>query len=163
MKRIEGWENYSITEDGKVFSHRKDRYITLGKHAKGYRNANLWERQKAKNFLVHRLVALAFISNPENHKEVNHIDGNKENNHVSNLEWCTRTENIKHSYDTGLYIHPKGEKWWSSKLNEEDVKYIRNNYKFRDKKFSFAAMAKDFNVSITTIIHAYYGECWSHV
>ena len=57
---------------------------------------------KPKNCRVNRLVAQHFLPNPDNLPEVNHIDGNKENNHVSNLEWTDRSRNVKHSFDTGL-------------------------------------------------------------
>lgn len=55
-----------------------------------------------KEYFIHRMVAQAFIPNPENKKEVNHIDGNKSNNNINNLEWCTRAENAKHMYYAGL-------------------------------------------------------------
>lgn len=57
---------------------------------------------KTKEYLTHRLIATAFIDNPNNKPEVNHIDGNKDNNNVSNLEWVTHSENVKHAWDTGL-------------------------------------------------------------
>lgn len=58
--------------------------------------------RKSKKIMLHRLVAEAWIPNPDNKPEINHIDGNKLNNNIENLAWCTRSENIKHAYDTGL-------------------------------------------------------------
>lgn len=71
----------------------------LGVHTKGYHLVVLYREGVVNTYRVHRLVALAFISNPENKSDVNHIDGVKSNNSVSNLEWNTREENVRHSID----------------------------------------------------------------
>ena len=63
----------------------------------------LYKNKKRKAFLVHRLIALTYIPNPENKPDINHLDGNPLNNNVSNLEWCTKTENMKHAKETGLW------------------------------------------------------------
>ncbi len=73
---------------------------------------------------VHRLVALAFIPNPENKLQVNHIDGDKLNNHIANLEWVTHKENVQHAYKTGLVINPRGEKSRRSKLTDAQITEI---------------------------------------
>lgn len=83
-----------------------------------------------KSYLTHRLIAIAFIPNPNNYEYINHIDGNKLNNSVDNLEWCTMQHNIKHAYDTGLktgyWKNKKGKEHSMSKsvffINSEDVK-----------------------------------------
>lgn len=69
---------------------------------KGYVYVILYKNNKQKGYLVHRLVAEAFIPNPENKPQVNHIDGNKLNNHVSNLEWVSQQENMQHALSNGL-------------------------------------------------------------
>jgi hypothetical protein len=74
---------------------------------KGYLTVVLSKQSCTTNHLVHRLVAKAFIPNPMNLPEVNHLDGNKSNNSVSNLAWCTASENIQHAYDTGLKLRGK--------------------------------------------------------
>lgn len=76
--------------------------IKLKYHPKGYLICGLRSDQPRKFVLIHRLVAIAFIPNPENKCDVNHIDGNKANNKVENLEWATRSENVQHSWDNGL-------------------------------------------------------------
>lgn len=68
----------------------------------GYRHVCLYQNKRRKQSYVHRLVAEAFIPNPNNFGDVNHIDGCKTNNHYQNLEWCSRSKNIKHAYDNGL-------------------------------------------------------------
>ena len=74
----------------------------LSKNQFGYNTVRLTREHKGKGFLVHRLVGFAFIDNPDSKPFINHKDGNKQNNTVANLEWCTRSENELHAYKTGL-------------------------------------------------------------
>ena len=76
--------------------------------ANGYRSVKLFKDGKHSHLLVHRIVAKTFIPNPDNKRYVNHIDGNKANNNVNNLEWCTASENLKHAFKTGLSKPIKG-------------------------------------------------------
>lgn len=93
------YENdYLIYDDGRVFSVKRDKFQSLRKHSNGYLRATI----HGKDMYVHRLVAICFLDNPHNYKEVNHKDGNKANNTVDNLEWCTHSQNEKHKYDMGL-------------------------------------------------------------
>lgn len=81
----------------------KEKLLTICHNSgTGYDFVCLRKNNRDKNFSVHRLVAQAFIPNPRNLSDVNHIDGNKRNNSVENLEWCTRSENLKHALDIGL-------------------------------------------------------------
>lgn len=81
----------------------RERIISLKKSNKGYLNITLYKNGIEKHFNVHRLVAETFLTNINNLPAVNHIDGNKENNKVDNLEWCTYSENMKHAVRTGLF------------------------------------------------------------
>lgn len=100
---------------------------------------------------INRLVALAFISNPENKPTVNHIDGIKTNNQVDNLEWATREEQMIHAYKLGLKKPMRGVNHPSHKLSKEDVLYIREHYKAHDREFGMIPLAKKFKVSEATI------------
>lgn len=86
MKQISGYENYYITEDGQVYNKKTERYLKITKRPIGYCAVNLSKNGVYKTFYVHRLVAEAFIPNPEYKPYVNHIDEDKSNNHISNLE-----------------------------------------------------------------------------
>ncbi len=110
MKLIEGYTNYFITEDGIVISAKTNRAVKTVSSNSGYEVVCLWNNNKRKQVNVHRIVAKNYIPNPENKKCVNHIDGNKFNNSVSNLEWVTYSENHKHAYKNGLRKSLKKER-----------------------------------------------------
>ena len=101
-KEIEGFENYIICTDGTVHN-KKGHNISRWKDNVGYLQVKLSKEGKWYYKRVHRLVAEAFIPNPNNLKQVNHIDGDKTNNEVSNLEWIDNKNNTQHGYDNNLY------------------------------------------------------------
>lgn len=115
-KEIKGYEGkYIISNYGEIISlprykenNSKLQYVPpkeicryINKY-NGYIYVQLWNNSNYKNIRLHRLVAENFIPNPENKCQINHIDGNKQNNRIDNLEWCTASENIIHAYKTGL-------------------------------------------------------------
>lgn len=124
---------------------------------------SLGSRNKKKVFKIHKAVAETFISNPENKPQVNHIDTDKTNNSVKNLEWVTNLENSHHAKDNGLMKSKKGEEHASAKLTEDNVRYIRNNYIPRDKEFGCRALANKFGVSHPIISRVLKGKTWKHV
>lgn len=101
MKRIEGFENYSIIEDGRVYSHYKERVISNRVDKWGYYVVNLRKDGRSYAKFVHRLVAMAYIPIIADKSQVNHIDCNKQNNNASNLEWVNQTENNIHCISSG--------------------------------------------------------------
>ena len=96
--RVKGLERWTHFKNGKKPRLEPERILKFKKHHKGYLKAQLRKEDKMKSYFIHRLVAQAFIPNPEEKSQVNHIDGDKTNNHVSNLEWNTQSENLRHSY-----------------------------------------------------------------
>ena len=104
MKQIPGYENYKITENGVVYSNFTNDIKKPSNHRQGYFLIGLSKDKKEIKLLVHRLVALTYLENPNGYKYVNHKDGNKRNNHVSNLEWVTSSQNQKHAYKNGLKV-----------------------------------------------------------
>lgn len=105
MRDIIGYEGlYKITADGNVYSVRNNIFLKLNQKKNGYVYVELNKNGNAKTFRVHRLVALAYVLNPESKEYVNHIDGIKNNNNYNNLEWVTASENNVHSYENNLQL-----------------------------------------------------------
>jgi hypothetical protein len=97
FRDIEGYEGlYRISNQGKVYSVKRDKFLKPQKKKNGYLHVNLSKNEKQKFYYVHRLVASAFIPNPQNYKEVNHISEDKTDNRVENLEWMSHKENCNY-------------------------------------------------------------------
>lgn len=133
---------YTVCEDGTIIN-KAGKVLSTHDNGRGYLITSLRVDGKRKTFAIHRLLALAFIPNPSNLGEVNHIDGNKLNNALDNLEWTTRGANIKHAYDNNLRS-ASGEKNARCKTTEETVRAIcellqqgLSSAEVRDKGFEY--------------------------
>lgn len=113
LKVIDGYEGlYSASKSGKIFSHKSNKFLSQGNPNSrwGYTYVHLIKDGNQKSCSVHRLIAKTFIPNPNNLPCVNHIDGNKNNNCVDNLEWCTQKENVAHCIASGKFSKMKSRK-----------------------------------------------------
>lgn len=160
-KTIIGYSDYKISNYGNIKSNERIiksgrgyglhkielKILKLIKNPDGYLVVNLYNNSLIKQFKVHRLVAHAFLSNIHNKPEVNHKDGNKQNNNVNNLEWNTYSENRKHAYKMGLHSQ-KGERNNASKITNNEVFSIFGlYYDGMDQK----SIAQIFNISCSNI------------
>lgn len=104
FKQIEGYENYYISKNGEVYNAKRNKFLTGSPNPKGHYQVGLLAKSGGyqKQLLIHRLVALHFLDNPENKSQVNHINGIKSDNKLDNLEWATNKENSIHRHETGL-------------------------------------------------------------
>lgn len=146
-------------DSGKCHRTWKEHFLAFAIDRKGYFRVSLSKNGCSKTYKVHRLVAEAFIPNPNLLPQVNHIDGNKENNVVDNLEWCSQSENMLHAYAHGLNQN-NGENNPAAKLTVKDVQWIRNNYKNRHSEFGAVPMAEKFGVHRKTILRIVNGKQW---
>lgn len=156
-KTIKEFNNYTIDESGNVY-HLSGRKIGTRVTPKGYVQTWLTQNSKTKYRFIHRLVADTFIVKDSENLEVNHKDGNKLNNHVSNLEWVTRHENIRHGFNNGLYKSTENSP--NSKLTNKDVAIIRQMIK--DGK-SLNSIGKIYGVNHATIRHIKLGLTWKRL
>lgn len=138
----------------------------------GYKLVRFWfprenpkvgqRKWKGKQILVHRLVAMAFIPNPNNLSDVNHIDRDRTNNRVDNLEWMTHTDNVKYSHKMGGYDgHSTGIKNPKARLTEEQVIEIRRKYD--SGEMTQMEIAKEYNVGWSTIHNIVFRLTWKHI
>lgn len=149
-------DKYQASSDGHIRNKKTGRVLSefIGKD--GY----LRTQFDGKTRTVHRVIATAFIPVVDGKNFVNHKDGNKQNNAVKNLEWCTRSENMYHAYKHGLKKPPIGAKNGRCKLSPEEVSFIVDNYLPGDKVFGGSAMAKTFGVARQTISAVITGQNW---
>ena len=161
-------EFYEVSDLGRVRSLRKQgqrsalsktpRLKALKKEKNGYVRVSLCENDKNVLHLVHRLVLTAFSRPPHSIEVCNHRNGDKSDNRLSNLEWCTPRENAAHSVRTGL--HPHGSRSHYAKLTEDNVRQIKTLLSGGNSQRKIARM---FGVRQGTISFIAKGETWSHV
>ena len=102
-RNVRDYPGYRISNTGRVKNSITGRILKPGQHRQGYSMVWLSDRNGVRGKTIHRLVAEAFIPNPEHKPQVNHVDGNKSNNYIDNLEWNTGSENTIHAYRTSLF------------------------------------------------------------
>lgn len=152
INEIKKHKGYWITDDGVVISIGRGKILKEFINKKGYCQILLpKDNGEKQTYRVHRLVAESFIPNIENKPHVNHKDGNKQNNHYTNLEWCTNQENQDHSWKNGLIKVKYGEETNNSKLTNEQANEIREKYK--TGKYTQKQLGILYNVSSTTIYY----------
>lgn len=172
-KDIPGYKNFQVSNRGRVFSKKRvvrsgngEREVgnkilnpTLDRY--GYPEVCLRERGCPHRGLIHRLVAETFIANPDEKPEVNHKDGDKQNNFVDNLEWVTAQENTRHAHELGLINLIKGETHHWSKLSADQVVEIRRRYK--QGGITQKELGKEFGVHKECIGDIVRGRNWKHL
>jgi hypothetical protein len=177
FKTIKSFPDYEVSNFGRVrtksrkvrfvhhitknehFRKTKERFLTIQYNNRtGYKFCQLYKNKKMYNLTIHSLVAECFLEKSVGLNVVNHKDGNKHNNVVENLEWCTDEYNHKHATETGLKA--KGESIGSSKLNSNCVHAIKY---FLNKGYTHVELSKAFNVSRPTITLISLGKSWNHI
>ena len=157
--------DYLVSDTGCVMSlkNHSKRLLKPRPSVDGYLRYALRMNGKAVEVKAHRLVVIHFIPNTEHKETVNHKDGNKKNNHVENLEWANRNEQMIHAYKLGLKKPMRGILQTRHLLTEDMVKDLRCNYKSHSKDFGAHAFAKKYNVSLPTIYRCVYGRSYQDV
>ena len=143
-KIIDNFPNYSITKEGIITNLKTNHVKSQWLCKNGYYYVDLQRNGLKKKIPIHRLIALHFIPNPENKRTVNHKDGDKTNNSLSNLEWATDSENIQHAYDNSL----------NSQRHKLKIDETTANELFLDKIMkgtSVTALALSINVGLTQL------------
>jgi hypothetical protein len=163
MIEVENYKGYFITETGKVWSSKTNRFLKTFVNRKGYLLVKLVNsREDQKTISVHRLVAQHYLTERGSGTQVNHIDGNKLNNSKGNLEWISCLDNVRHSWAIGLHTNDlrKGTNNKQSKLNDEAVLDIRLRLQNGEK---LKEIACDYRVDISLISLIKRNKIWQHV
>lgn len=174
MKPIPGYESlYMINQSGEVLSLERQvktkggsfrtipqHYLTWQLTHDGYLFVKLTKNKIKTCIKVHRLVAMAFIPNPENKPQVNHKDGNKTNNTICNLEWVTGKENMEHAVSNKLNNCGRGEKQGHAKATNDIVLKMRE---FGNAGWTHQAIADKFNFSRSAVTSIINRKRWNHI
>lgn len=150
-----GYPDYCISEEGRIYSLKSKRFLNTQYNDGGYEVVTLRKDGKTNTLKVHRLLCLMF--KPESFFEgafVNHKDGNKKNNSLDNLEWCTRSENVLHAYDLGLIKNKPRQ------LTEDDVHLI---CQFLEDGARIIDVSKEFDIERSIIYSIYNRNAYSHI
>jgi len=174
IQPIPGYEaHYSVSSHGRVFSHDYRRSGKFQELAQSklvdrrrnadtfYRRAKMWHIDRKSPTAIHRLVAIAFVPNPNMQPVVNHKDGDKGNNRADNLEWCSAAQNCHHAEATGLASHVAGEEHGMAILSEaqaaEIKKRLRSEPEYRGQ---LVDMGREYGVSKHCIFDIKRGRSW---
>lgn len=150
-----GYPNYCITTEGKAYSLKSKKFLTTQYNDGGYEVITLRKDDKTVTMKVHRLLCLSFkLDSYFEGAFVNHKDGNKKNNSLENLEWCTRSENVLHAYDMGLIKNKPRQ------LTEEDVHLICQALEGGSRVVD---VAKEFDINHSVVSGIYKGNSYKYI
>lgn len=170
-KIVQDNDNYRINSDGQVLNVRNNKILKPYFGTNGYHYVKIRINNKLRHVAVHRLVANAFILNPNNYSDVNHKNGIKTDNRVENLEWVNRSQNCQHAWDIGLNDHNRerfrkmaknncGEQSPASKLTKEDVLKIKE---MANNGIRVEVIKQEFQISTAHVYRLINGERWGHL
>lgn len=174
-RRVPGWDGYEVNADGDVRSIDRTiigkdgvpkiyrgKYLTSKKNEFGYLTVHLREPGRdCPAMRVHRLVAMAFIPNPDGKPNINHIDCDPTNNCVSNLEWCTQEENMQHMHKLGRGRSRKGQRPTTAKLTSEQVLALR--HKFATGQCTRKSLSDEYGVCKSAIDRIVTRRTYGHI
>ena len=161
-------DRYYVSNKGRIFTtsaHNKKDNPTIMKPARSFdKRRGTWGYMKTvmdgRTVVVHRVVAQAWIPNPDGKPFINHINGDKVDNRVENLEWCSASENTLHAYRTGLEKKQLGEKHHATHLTNEQVKQFKWEWA-NERKMTRKEYAKELGVTEATIKDIIRGRSWA--
>ena len=159
IKDIINFENYQISDDGRVWSKKSNKWLKPI-DVNGYKKVSLYKNGKEYQRLVHRLIAETFIPNPNNYEEINHINEDKSDNRVENLEWCTSSYNINYGTRIERQVNSISKKVFQYSIDnvllntyKSCTEAERENPSFNHRGISYACIGK---------LKTYKGFKWSH-
>lgn len=149
---------YLLYSNGTVFKKGKHGFMKGSQNSDGYIQVCIYGKLEK----LHRVIAKAFIPNPENKRVINHKNGIKIDNRVENLEWCTHSENVRHAFKTGLAKGLLGSRNPESKLSEDQIRQIKAELQ-RPYRGILTRLSERYGVTIQCISLIKRGKNWSHI